>query len=370
MQEQWLYCAVSPVFPTALTARFHIKEDEVQGWVDTLFAIEAAGLLFASPVVGYFSDKVVKRKAFLVLGTVVLLAAHAVQAFVKHIGALIVGRLLQGGCAAVVWGVGLALVADRTPSNRTGEIMGYVSAPFNAAAVAGPVLGGIIYDRAGYVCLFAVGFAFIGIQFALLLLLAEHDQKKTTPLIPDPATFVAESCVAVPEPAMRSASISTVKTEDIFSTTFSSETKSVYSANESKLTEQSIWGEYASFQESTTSTLWERIAASTLVAFAKSWQLWATFLANVVVAMILPGFDVTLPIFAEQTFGWNSLGAGLLFLALAVPGLFQPLLGKITDRFGPRWSVTGGLALCIIPYACLMFIDRNSTAHVVSPILT
>lgn len=291
-------------------------------------------------------------------GTFILLGAHAIQAFVRNTAALMVGRLIQGSCAAIVWGVGLALVADRTPSDKTGEMMGYVSAPFNAAAVAGPVLGGIIYGKVDYLALFAIGFALIAVTLGLLLMLPEPNKKKTL-LLPGAPAFVAESCVIVPEPVMRSISISTMRTEHIFSIGIDTETQSVSSAFGSKSEEHSSW------DGSTASTIWERLQSSPLLMLLKSWQLWATFLANVVNAMILPGFDVTLPLFAEETYGWSSLGTGLLFLALAIPGLFQPLLGRIVDRLGPRWPVTFGLLLCIAPFGCLKFVNHDSTQQVV-----
>lgn len=60
---------------------------------------------------------------------------------------LVVGRLLQGISAAVVWVVGLALLVDTVGKDEIAQSMGIVSIAISAAVFLAPVLGGIVYDR-------------------------------------------------------------------------------------------------------------------------------------------------------------------------------------------------------------------------------
>jgi MFS family permease len=62
----------------------------------------------------------------------------------------IAGRELQGASAAAVWVVGLALVVDTVDTLKVGEYMGYVSWAMSFGALMGPILGGVVYDTAGY----------------------------------------------------------------------------------------------------------------------------------------------------------------------------------------------------------------------------
>ena len=84
--------------------------------------------------------------------------------------------------------------------------------------------------------------------------------------------------------------------------------------------------------------------------------LWASF----AIGAILAGLETVLPIHTEETFGWDSEGAGLIFLPLTLPSFLGPLVGWVCDRFGPRWPMTVGfLFLCPI-LTLLQCIDYNS----------
>ena len=84
--------------------------------------------------------------------------------------------------------------------------------------------------------------------------------------------------------------------------------------------------------------------------------LWASF----AIGAILAGLETVLPIHTEETFGWDSEGAGLIFLPLTLPSFLGPLVGWICDRFGPRWPMAVGfLFLCPI-LTLLRYVSYNS----------
>lgn len=77
-------------------------------------------------------------------------------------------------------------------------------------------------------------------------------------------------------------------------------------------------------------------------------------------ASLLTSFDSTLPIFVRNTFGWNSIGAGLIFLPIVLPSLIGPWIGKLSDRYGPRWLATGGFVLATPVLILLRFVSYDS----------
>ena len=84
--------------------------------------------------------------------------------------------------------------------------------------------------------------------------------------------------------------------------------------------------------------------------------LWASF----AIGAILAGLETVLPIHTEETFGWDSEGAGLIFLPLTLPSFLGPLVGWVCDRFGPRWPMAVGfLSLCPI-MTLLRCVNYNS----------
>lgn len=68
----------------------------------------------------------------------------------SSITVLVIGRLLQGVSAAIVWVVGLALLVDTVGKDEIGQSMGIVGVATSAGVFLAPLLGGVVYDRGGY----------------------------------------------------------------------------------------------------------------------------------------------------------------------------------------------------------------------------
>jgi MFS family permease len=67
----------------------------------------------------------------------------------RNIPLLVIGRLLQGFSASVVWTVGLALIIDTVGEDEVGEMLGYMSISMTLGFLLGPLLGGIVFERVG-----------------------------------------------------------------------------------------------------------------------------------------------------------------------------------------------------------------------------
>lgn len=82
--------------------------------------------------------------------------------------------------------VGLALVANTVKPEKVGIAMASISIQLNLGLTLGPVLGGIVYDRAGWYGTFALGFGVLGMDILLRLIMIEkhiadryRDQERT-----------------------------------------------------------------------------------------------------------------------------------------------------------------------------------------------
>ena len=82
-------------------------------------------------------------------------------------------RALQGFSAAIVYTVGFALLADTIGSNNLGEWMGYNIMSVNIGITASPIVGGVLYDHAGYYSIFIVIAVLIGLDILLRIVLVE-----------------------------------------------------------------------------------------------------------------------------------------------------------------------------------------------------
>ena len=97
-----------------------------------------------------------------------------------------------------------------------------------------------------------------------------------------------------------------------------------------------------------------------ILILIKSRRILVAFWGNLVGAMTFTAIDATLPLYVNQVFGWTSLGAGLAFLALVVPGFAGPWIGHLTDKYGPRWIAAAGLVLSVPFWVLLRLVDHDT----------
>jgi multidrug resistance protein len=98
---------------------------------------------------GIISDRV-GRRPFLVFGMLAMAGAFVLYAYSTTYTSLFLSRFLDGVTAAANWSVGLAIIADVYPAGERGQGMGIVMGAMGVGAIAGPAIGGLLYDWLGY----------------------------------------------------------------------------------------------------------------------------------------------------------------------------------------------------------------------------
>jgi DHA1 family solute carrier family 18 vesicular amine transporter 1/2 len=116
--------------------------------IGLLFASFGVTLFAVSIPMGGLSDRVGRRLP-LVGGLIALAAASVLFAYAPGMAWLFAARLVQGGADAVTWVVGLALVADVYAAEERGRVMGIVMSGSTIGFMAGPTLGGWLYESGG-----------------------------------------------------------------------------------------------------------------------------------------------------------------------------------------------------------------------------
>ena len=102
-QDMFLYGVFVPVVPFALRSRSHVPTDQVQYWVALLIAIYGGSLLVFSLAAGWLADHTSSRRSSLLLGLLALLGASVLLNIGANMTMLVIGRVLQGASAAVVF---------------------------------------------------------------------------------------------------------------------------------------------------------------------------------------------------------------------------------------------------------------------------
>lgn len=246
--------------------------------------------------------------------------------------------------ASVVWTVGLALLSDTVEKENIGQAMGYTAAAFSIGSVSGPLLGGVVYARGGYYSVFAMGFALIGLDIVLRLLMIEKSvaAQWSTP---------SETLPGVPhvvEPKSSAQPASNTPGDEIQPIPPLAEPNNVKMPSESDEKPKA-----ENFINRLPPMLRLLLRPRMLVS------LFGCFVA----ATNLAAFDAGLPLFVKNTFSWDSQGAGLIFVCLVIPALLSPFIGFLSDKFGVRALTTMGLLGSVPFWVSLRFVSHNSLAQ-------
>ena len=324
----FLYGLIVPVLPFALTERAGVPAEDVQHWISVLLAVYGAALLALSPLCGWLADKSASRRLPLLFGLLALGGATVLLCLGRSITALVIGRLLQGFSAAVVWTVGLALLVDTVGQDLIGQAMGYISLAISLAILVGPLLGGMVYGRAGYYPVYYMAFALIFVDILLRLLLVEKKVamkwviEETQETSPADKSENGSSSVTPKNPRMRT-SAEVLSEEAGRSNTKKSRLPPVVTLLASRRLDAALWG-------------------------------------CMIQAAIMTAFDSVVPLRVKNLWGWDSTGAGLVFLAIVVPSFTAPIIGKYSDKHGPRWITVAGFVLGCPVLTLLRLVDHDS----------
>ncbi|XXH04290.1 hypothetical protein Hte_010704 [Hypoxylon texense] len=350
----FFYALIIPVVPFSLTIQVGIGQDQVQHWTSILLACYSVALFVGSPLAGLYADHTSSRRWPLLIGLVALAASTLLLCFGNSIGLLVLGRLLQGFSAAIVWSVGCALLVD-TMDAAVGVAMGYVGISMSVGLLIAPVIGGSVYGAAGSYAVYYIAFGVVAVDILLRLFMIEkkvarqwanedHDSRPS-------ATETAEIDVerAVP-PTVLDSQISARRSGEI-------NQPPQYSSEEKSSETQTIAGQNTTVPAKHTSM---RHRIKTLL---KSPRLLTALWCLFVEAGLMMGFDATLALFLQRTFGWNSTAAGIMFLAIFLPGFVSPLVGWLADKYGAKWPSFFGFCLLVPILVCLRFVTENTIQH-------
>lgn len=252
---------------------------------------------------------------------------------------LLISRLFQGLSAAVTYTVGLALLVDTVGRDNIGQWMGTALSSSSFGLIVSPLLGGIVYAKAGYMAVFAMALSLIVVDIIMRLIMIE---KKS---------------------AAKYKSIEEVTPANGFYGTFTSEQDASDEQNvgpASPVKRQQEPDKAPLLPGPSKDSSRKKGKMPTILVLLGMPRLLAAIYGIFVNVSILAAFDGVLPLYVKRLFGWNSLNAGLIFLCLAIPALTGPLVGKLSDKTGPRWIAVAGCSLTAPPLILLRLVAHDS----------
>jgi MFS family permease len=141
---------LSPALP-ALGAAFGIGPRDL-AWVFTLYLLANVASI---PVATKLADRYGRRRVY--IACVAVFAAGSLLAIAAPSYAVfLIARAIQAAGAGGIFPVATAAVADRVPPELRGSALGLIAATWGLAAIAGPILGGLITQFISWHWVFAL----------------------------------------------------------------------------------------------------------------------------------------------------------------------------------------------------------------------
>jgi MFS transporter, DHA1 family, solute carrier family 18 (vesicular amine transporter), member 1/2 len=141
--DMFVYGLAIPVLP----AIAH-REGAPAVAIGVLFACYAAAFIVVTPLAGAWADRAGLRGPMLV-GLAGLAASTLLFAFGHGFAFLLLARFLQGAAAGVTWTASLALIAATHPPAARGRAMGTALSAVAVGTLAGPPVGGFLFQHLG-----------------------------------------------------------------------------------------------------------------------------------------------------------------------------------------------------------------------------
>ncbi len=219
---------------------------------------------------------------------------------------------------------------------RLGRATGFSSMAISIGLLLGPVLGGVLYEYAGYFATFVPALGLLGVELVLTLLIVEDGSKGA----------VGES-----EDKGREE-----EAEDGTGIAAGDETGVVTTGADARAPHALESQPLLPHPPSPPAT------ANTYIVLLASPRFLTSLTGILILNSTACGFDAVLAPYISATFALGPRHVAALFLALAVPMLCSPLTGLLTDRFGPKAVAATGLAVGSPALAALSLIGAGTTS--------
>jgi MFS family permease len=343
-----LFALVASVFSYALMQTMVVPAvgllqrelDTTPGWASWIISGFLLSSAVLTPLLGRMGDLYGKRRVLLaVLMTYLVGMAGAVAA--QDIGQLVAARVVQGAALALV-PLSMAILRETMPRERMTFAFGLISGIVGAGAGAGLVVGGLLADYLSWRWLFGLG--------ALLALVSLLLVARFVPA----STHTAKGRLDFPGAVLLGAGLVSLLLA---------------------LTQRQAWLGVGAVAFFVVLLLVERRKDDALIDVAELAD--RPMLATHALAFLFGAasyfFYLSLPAYAQLEPGTSGIGFGATVTVsglLMLPGALILLptgtaVGKLAERFGPRWPAVMGFAVAVLGSALLALAHASMWEHLV-----
>ena len=290
-------------------------------WIVTGYALSFAALMLTG---GKLADMLGRRRIF-VIGIVIFTIASLFCGLAESGQSLIAWRIVQGVGAALMNPATLAIISATFPPRQRGMAIGIWAGVSARALAIGPLVGGLLTEHLSWSWVFFVNVpvGVLGVAASYLLIDESRDMSEEQRL--DLAGLVTSGL-------------------GLFALTYGLIEANTYGWSSARIVGSFVaaavlLGSFVILE------LRQRVPMLDLTLFRNG-----TFAgANVVILMVglaMFGVFFFVSLYMQNILGFSAVQAGAAFLPMTVLIiLVAPIAGKLSDRIGSRWLMTGGMTL-------------------------
>ena len=290
-------------------------------WIVSGYALTFAALMLTG---GKLADLFGRRRVF-VTGLAVFSAASLACALAPTAGFLIGARVVQGAGAALMNPATLSIISATFPPSERGTAIGIWAGVSALALAIGPLVGGLLTEHVGWSAIFYINVP-IGLLAIVASLLLIDESRDTT---------VGQRADL---PGLLSSGLG------LFALTYG-----LIEANGYGWTSARIVGTFGLAAVALAAFVLlerhQRVPMLDLGLFANRTFAGANLLL-LLVALAMFGVFFFLSLYMQNILGYAPVEAGAAFLPMtALIIVVAPFAGRLSDRIGSRWLLTGGMSL-------------------------
>ncbi|GIO12994.1 MFS transporter [Cohnella xylanilytica] len=291
-------------------------------WTVTGYALAQAAVI---PLAGWLSDRFGAKRVFLI-SVALFTIGSGLCALANSAEMLILFRVLQGLGGGVVMPISMAFVYRIAPPDKVGAVMGMMGIPILLAPALGPVLAGWLVDYVSWNWIFLINLPIGVIAVFLGIRTLPNIERQSVAALDLLGIILAPLAFAALSYGVTEGATSWTSTKTLVGIIVGAAALILFVIVE--LTRKNPLLELRVFRSS-------NFTRGILVQWVSQFALFGTFFL--------------VPLFLQQAHGYSAFKTGLIMLPQAIAsGVFMPIGGKLSDRFGARPLVLSGMVFVVI----------------------
>ena len=306
-----------------------------------LFSTYLLAQAVSTPIYGRLAD-VLGRKRIMLAGVGLFLVGSILCGAAWSMGALIVGRVLQGLGAGAVLPVGMTIASDIYTLEERAKVQGYLASVWGISAVVGPTLGGVFTEFVSWRWIFWINLP-LCLAAAFMLQRAYHEQQLER--AHEPIDYVGAALLAGGSTLLLLGLL-----EGGTGWAWTSPTSvGIFAAAVVLLAGFLVRGRLVRYPIIDIAILRRRVVG-------------ASTTASLLVGVVVMGLSTYVPVYAQEVLGVGALVAGFALAALTIGWpISASQAGRLYLRVGFRTTALIGSTLVIAGAALTLLLGESST---------